>query len=176
MTDFSIVYDHVEPEHITHRIIFNPNYSNKKTQVPGTCMNRILQRVMKPGFFAALEASVSQTGWRNPILLYSTSEGLLLSFGGSRLRVAKRLGILIPAIIVDYTGNFEGSELVRPDNWKLFFQDVPEQFEFTDYGIDTHYSIERNRRDTFDPAGIAWTDDLKDTDFLDDEFSWLDRR
>jgi hypothetical protein len=126
---------------------------------------------MKPKFYAALEDNVRQDGFRNPILLYQTREGLLLGFGGSRLRVAKKLDILVPAIIVDYTDRFRLDEEVTPDNWEKFFQDIPALFVFTDIGIDTHYSLERNRREWYDPAGMAWVPE--DNDFLDEEFPWL---
>lgn len=171
---FDIRYAHVEPMQIKNRLCHNAAYGGPSTQVPGTCMIPHIKRPMKPEFFAALEENVRQHGFRNPILTYSTNEGLLLSFGGSRLRVAQKLGILVPSIVVDYNGLFVHDVRVDKSNWQEFFTDVPELFDFTDVGIDTHYSLERMRREFYDPAGMEWTHvDGVDTSFLDKEFPWL---
>ena len=170
---FTVRYAMVDPNQIINRIVFNPNYGGKACTVPGTCIVPITERQMKPEFFVAMTASISQTGYRNPITLYNTPEGLLLSFGGSRLRVAKQLDIDIPAIVVDYTGGFEDEEEVTMDNYVDFYTDVPVYFEWTNYGIETHYSLERMRREHYDPQGMEWTKDLEDTTFLAKEFPWL---
>ncbi len=78
----------------------------------------------------------------------------------------------IPAIVVDYTGKRSDAEEVTLDNFAEFFTDVPEYFEFTNVGVDTHYSLERNRRHTYDPAGFEWAKGKQD-DFLKEEFPWL---
>lgn len=161
----------IDPQVVVDRLCRNPNYGGKPCIVPGACVIPAVERAMKPKFFEALSKDVAKNGWRNPILLYDTPEGLLLAFGGSRLRVAKQLDKVIPAIVVDYTGAYASFPEVTPDNWQDFFQDVPELFEFTDTGVDTHYSLERNRRQWYDPAGMAWVP--KDNDFMEEEFSWL---
>ena len=161
----------VDAELVSNKIVHNPNYGGKACSVPGTCLIPVRERAMKPKFYIALEEHVSKNGFRNPILLYNTPEGLLLYFGGSRLRVAKRLGITVPAIIVDYVGDYALCPEVTPDNWQRFFTDVPQCFDFFDGGIDTHYSLERMRRDSYDPAGFAWTSE--DAEFIKEEFSWL---
>jgi len=176
MADFIVRYaPAVDPTLVTQRLIRNPNYGGKGCNVPGTCVIPLIERAIKPKFFEALEANVKRDGFRNPILLYATGRDLLLSFGGSRLRVAKRLGIKIPAIIVCYKNQYGYgfTDTVTPDNYHIFFTDVPELFEFTDYGIDTHYSLERNRREYYDPKGMAWTEQADDTTFLEKEFPWL---
>lgn len=171
---FTVRYAVVDPLRVTQRIIFNPNYGGKGCDVPGTCIVPVVERQMKPLFFEALLKDVDTAGFRNPITLYNTKQGLLLSFGGSRLRVAKQLEKDIPALIVDYTGAFEFDEEVTMDNFEDFFTDVPVYFEWTDYGIDTHYSLERLRRSDYDPAGMAWVVDYQGTtDFLTREFPWL---
>ena len=177
MADFDVLYcPEVDPELVMQRLIRNPNYGGKGCNVPGTCVIPLIERDIKPKFFEALEANVKRDGFRNPILLYATDQGLLLSFGGSRLRVAKRLGIKIPAIVVWYGDelNCWSTDTVTPDNYHIFFTDVPELFEFTDYGIDTHYSLERNRREFYDPKGMAWTEQADDTTFLSKEFPWIE--
>ena len=158
---------------VTRRLIRNPNYGGKPTVVPGACIIPLVERKIKPGFFDALRADVKKNGFRNPILLYNTPEGLLLAFGGSRLRVAKELDFPVSAIIVDYTDDYSWAIEVTEDNFAECFTDPPVLFKITDTGVDTHYSLERNRRESYDPAGMAWTKDLEDTNFLDAEFDWL---
>ena len=158
---------------VTRRLIRNPNYGGSPSVVPGACIIPVIERKMKPKFFKALREDVRLHGFRNPILLYNTPEGLLLSFGGSRLRVAKELDVRIPAIVVDYAGDYVDCPEITPDNYQEFFRDVPVLFKFTDIGVDTHFSLERARREYYDPAGLAWTSNLDDTTFLDEEFPWL---
>jgi len=164
----------VRPEEITHRLIRNPNYGGKPTVVPGACIMPVVERKIKPKFFEALRDNVKLDGFRNPILVYQTPEGLLLSFGGSRLRVAKELMLPIPVIVVDYTGEWIDCEIVHEGNYSEFFRDPPELFRITDTGVDTHYSLERNRREFYDPAGMEWVKDHEgDKDFMEEEFPWL---
>ena len=172
MSDFDVRYcPDVNPQVVVNRLCRNPNYGGKPCVVPGACVIPAIERAMKPKFFEALSKDVAQNGWRNPILLYDTPEGLLLAFGGSRLRVAKQLDIPIPAIVVDYTGSYAVFIEVTADNWMSFFRDVPVLFVFTDTGVDTHYSLERNRRQWYDPAGMAWVP--TGNDFIEEEFPWL---
>jgi hypothetical protein len=172
MTSFSVQFGIVNPKLVTQRIIRNPNYGGKGCKVPGTCIIPLVERKIKPKFFDALRKDVAANGFRNPILLYHVDGKLLLSFGGSRLRIAKELDQMIPAIIVDYDGVFFGGR-VTLDNYASFFVDPPELFEFTDYGVDTHYSLERNRREHYDPNGMKWAEALDDKEFLTEEFPWL---
>ena len=175
MVDFDVRFvSAVNASLVTQRLIRNPNYGGSSTVVRGACVIPIKFRDIKPKFFEALKENVKLDGFRNPILLYATPEGLLLSFGGSRLKVARELDKFIPAIVVDYTGGYVRSPEVLPSNFRDYFRDVPIHFEFTDYGIDTHYSLERNRREWYDPAGMAWVQDhTGNKDFLAEEFPWL---
>lgn len=173
--NFNVRYcEDVHAQNVTHRIIFNPDYGGQGCDVPGTCILRIRERAIKPKFFEQLEKNVAKDGFRNPIILYNVTEhGLLLSFGGSRLRVAKKLDIPIPAIVVDYTHDYYDLPEVTLDNFAEFFTDVPLHFEFTEHGIDTHYSLERMRRQSYDPGGFAWTENAEDKGFIEEEFPWL---
>lgn len=175
MKPFDVRFDAtVDPQTITHRIVFNPQYGGDPVSVPGAVMARLPRAPDKPGFFKALQENIKMDGFRNPIILYNTVEGLLLEFGGSRLRVAQRLDKRIPAIVVDYTGEYLLFEEVGSHNWKTFFRDIPEYFEFHDEGVSTHYSMERNRRNNHDPAGLVWVKDHEgDVSFLKDEFPWI---
>ena len=173
MKNFTVRHALVPPEYIKHRIVFNPNYGGASCSVPGTCVVPLLERPMKPKFFEALEADVRQHGFRNPIVVYAVDAQLLLSFGGNRLRIAKRLDRVIPAIIVDYDGVYGQHPIVTEDTYRRFFTDVPKWFEFTDTGVITHYSLERARRNEYDPVGFEWTKDIDDKEFIEEEFPWL---
>lgn len=176
LSKFSVRYvPDVCSRDVTQRIIFNPNYGGKSCAVPGSCVIPIRERKIKPKFFEALRKSVAEKGFRNPILLYNTTdEGLLLAFGGSRLRVAKELLRPVPAIVVDYSLTYDRYDEVDEDNWQSYFVDEPELFTFTDVGVETHYSLERNRREHYDPAGMKWTEDYDgDKQFIKEEFPWL---
>lgn len=176
MKPFELRFDNtVDPQVVTHKIVFNPAYGDDPAGVPGAVKVPIARRPPdKPGFFDALRMNVKMDGFRNPIILYNTTEGLLLEFGGSRLRVAKNLDKRIPAIVVDYAGDYLLFEEVTERNWTSFFRDVPEYFEFTDRGVETHYSLEWNRRNNHDSAGFAWVQDHEgDVEFLKEEFPWI---
>ncbi len=164
----------IHPDWITHRLVKNPNYGGAAVSLHGWKTTPVTPAKYKKGFFEEMRKSVRQEGFRNPILAYNLPEGLFLSFGCSRLRVAKEEVVLIPAIIMDYHGTFVHDREVTPDNWQEFFTDVPEWHEFTEDGFDYHYSLERNRRDTYDPKGLAWAqEDYVDESFIDTEFWWV---
>lgn len=173
MTAFKVRHVYLNPHDVERRIVFNKYYGGDECSVPGTCIIRITERKMKPLFFEALCLDVERNDFRNPIVVYRVGGESLLSFGGSRLRIAKRLDRHIPAIVIDYGGDFGHAPEVTPDNYGEFFTDVPELFEFTDIGVVTHYSLERNRRETYDPAGMEWTKCLDNDNFVDEEFPWL---
>lgn len=164
----------LEPEDITHRLAFNPNYPGIPTGVPGAVGVPIRNKI-KPETRERIRQSVDRQGIRNPITAYLTHEGLFLGFGGGRLQAAKALQVFVPAIVIDYTGEMSDYEEVTPDNWKEFFTDVPVYFEFTDFGIYTHYGLERNRDEPVDKAGLAWAGPedmpaiIKESPWLEDE-------
>ena len=91
---------------------------------------------------------------------------------------AQRAGLpTIPALVnvghgVRLTGD---PPEVTPENVTEFFTDPPEWYEFTERGFEYHYSIEKNRRDHYDPAGLEWLSTLDEDDksFLSEEFQWL---
>jgi len=125
----------------------------------------------KPQFREALRDSIAAEGIRNPVVIYSLAEGDFLSFGGSRVDAARDGGLdSIPALINDYCERYSEGVRVTHANVASFFTDVPEYIEFTPTGVDTHYSLERNRRDHYDAAGMKWAGDAS---FIKDEFSWI---
>ena len=139
---------------IKGRIIRNPGYSGQKVSIHGWCWTDCVSQNRKPGFREALRDSIAAEGVRNPIVVFALAEGCFISFGGSRVSAARDVGLVsIPAIVNDYCGRFEGNPEVTEDNWHEFFADKPKYVEFTEYGFDTHYFMERNRRGDVDPAG-----------------------
>lgn len=168
---FDIRYAEVPVSGILGRIIRNPNYGGPVLSIHGWTWRPDISTHRKPRFQEALRQSISEEGFRNPVIVYATDEGDFLSFGGSRLRAARDLGCeTIPALVNDYAGRYADCPLVTPENVRGFFKDVPEYIEFTKTGVDTHYSLERNRRDHYDPAGMKWADDAE---FIADEFPWI---
>lgn len=171
-TRFDIVFAQVAVESLKGHIIRNPNYGGNKAGIHGWCWRPELSSARKPEFMKALSESIREEGFRNPIVVYATSEGNFVSFGGSRALCARRLGLrTIPALVNDYCGRYESCPEVTPKNAHTFFKDVPQYIEFTPEGIDTHYSMERNRRNSSDPAGYAWMP--KDAAWVANEFPWL---
>jgi hypothetical protein len=169
-----IRYAHVDSALITHRLVKNENYGGQAVSLHGWKTTPVTPAKYKKEFFNQMRESVRREGFRNPILTYCLPEGLFLSFGCSRLRVAQELGIEIPTIIMDYTGEYYEHTEVQPDNWENFFTDVPKWHEFNSDGFEYHYSLERNRRNSYDEGGFTWTkEDYVDDDFIETEFPWI---
>ena len=155
---------------ILGKIIRNPEYGGPAL-INGWTWRPVLEVSAKPQFRAALAKSIESSGMRNPLIIYALDEGDFLSFGGSRLRAAIELKLKkVPCLINDYVDRYEGEE-VTPDNWRTFFTDIPTFFEFGENGMDYHYSLERNRRNEYDEAGMRWADG--DNDFIATEFEWI---
>jgi len=158
---------------IIGKIVRNPLYGGPSTSHPhGYPWQPVPEPGFKPSFFASLAKDVKENGFRNPIILQSMAEGLYLQFGGSRLKVARKLELpTIPAIVVDWCERFSFYPRVWVGNWQTFFTDVPRIFEFTPEGVETHYALERKRRHLYDPEGFAWCGE--DADFIDTDFPWV---
>ncbi len=172
MPDFNIRYGEIKCDEVKGRLIRNPGYGGPGVSLNGWRWRDSISNHTKPEFQAALEANIAKDGVRNPILVWSLPEGILLTFGGSRLKACLRLGLeTIPAIVNDYTGTYAAWPEVKPDNWEGFFIDPPRFFDFTEFGADYHYNLERARRHEHDPAGFAWADN--DALFINKEFPWV---
>jgi hypothetical protein len=155
------------------RLIRNPNYGGPSVGLNGWRWRDSISNHTKEQFQGALNEDISKHGVRNPILVWALPEGILLTFGGSRLKACREVGIdSIPAIINDYTGAFELSPEVRPDNWRTFFTDPPREVEFGEFGLDYHYNLERARRHDHDEAGFAWLEG-ETPPFIAREFPWV---
>lgn len=171
---FTVRFVHVPLEGIKGRIIRNPNYGGPALSIYGWTWRPDVSTHRKPMFQEALRESIKREGIRNPVVVYATIEGDFLSFGGSRLRAAREVGLEhIPALVNDYCGRYEDAPEVTEENVRSFFVDQPEYIEFTPTGVDTHYSLERNRRNHYDPAGMAWADGQP---FIAHEFPWIEEK
>lgn len=166
----------IDPHRITDRIVFNPNYGGRSVGVVGACAVPIRtgKKGIKPDTRERIKQSVEREGFRNPIIVYRTKDGWFLSFGGGRLEAAKALDIPIPAIVVDYRGYLDTCPEVTEHNWREYFTDAPEYFEFTDVGISTHYNLESGREGAADEAGLAWASE-EDMLAILKESPWLTR-
>ena len=172
MSEYSIRYGQVNEKDIRGRLIRNPQYGGPSVGLNGWRWQPGISNHTKPQFQAALNESIEQDGIRNPVLVWSLPEGIFLTFGGSRVKAARAIGLEhVPAIINDYTGDYHECPEVTPDNWQGFFTDVPRTFEFTEDGADYHYHLERARRHAHDEAGLAWIGE--DASFLATEFPWI---
>ena len=170
---FDVRFANIDPRTILGRLIRNPNYGGPDVGLNGWTWRPEVSKHGKEGFQAALEESVRSSGVRNPVLVWSLSEGIFLTFGGSRVRAALSCGLdTVPAIINDYSGAFREEVLVTPDNVESFFTDMPRDWEFGEYGFDYHYNLERARRHNYDESGLNWLGE--DTpEWLFKEFPWL---
>jgi hypothetical protein len=162
----------IDPKMITHRICLNPNYGGISTGVPGTVGVKIRNKV-KPETRERIRLSIEREGVRNPIIVYNTTQGMFLGFGGGRLQACAALDKPVPAIVIDYVGDMVDHPEVTPSNWQDFFTDVPDYFEWTDFGIYTHYGLERSREEDVDTKGIAWAS-ADDMPAIINESPWLD--
>ena len=172
MSAYSVRFSHIPVGGVSGRLIRNPNYGGPTVSLNSWCYSVSISNHTKPGFQAALTASIKEEGVRNPILVWALPEGMFLTFGGSRLKSCREAEVAeIPAIINDYTGAFMGCPEVTPTNVGSFFQDPPKDFEFGKDGFDYHYNLERARRHDHDPSGFAWVEGTPE--FIKTEFPWL---
>jgi len=82
-------------------------------------------------FYTRLEESVKREGFRNPVQVYEKPGERTFPYGGSRVYIAHRLQIPVPAIITDWVGTFEHWELVTSlEQALLKFKDLPSVLEF----------------------------------------------
>lgn len=82
-------------------------------------------------FYTRLEASVKQEGFRNPVMCYEKPGERTFPYGGSRVYMAHKLQISVPALISDWTGAFRHFELITTVNQALAkFRDPPTVLEF----------------------------------------------
>jgi hypothetical protein len=170
---FSVRFALIDVDRIMGRLIRNPGYGGESVSLNNWKWLPRISNHTKAGFQAALDASVAESGIKNPILVWALPEGILLTFGGSRVKACRNVGVArIPAIINDYTEEFKDAPEVTRDNWRTFFEHPPRDVEFGEYGFDYHYNLERARRFDHDPAGFAWLEG-ETPEFIATEFPWV---
>ncbi len=82
-------------------------------------------------FYTRLEASVLKEGFRNPVMCYEKPGERTFPYGGSRVWMAWKLKIPVPALVSDWTGAFKHFELVTTlDQALAKFRDKPTVLEF----------------------------------------------
>lgn len=82
-------------------------------------------------FYTRLEASIKAEGFRNPIMVYEKHGERTFPYGGSRVYMAHKLQIPVPAIVTDWTGAFAHWEEIKTVDQALSkFTDLPTVLEF----------------------------------------------
>lgn len=82
-------------------------------------------------FYTRLEESVKREGFRNPVMCYEKPGERTFPYGGSRVYMAHKLQVPVPAIISDWTGAFKHFELITTlDQALAKFLDPPTVLEF----------------------------------------------
>lgn len=102
--EYSIRYGIVSCNDISDRVIvYNPQYGqrvgpygSRPVEPPRHKIERLYP------FYEKLEESVLAEGFRNPIFCNSISQGTFCKYGTSRLWIAKKHGLPIPAVIADH--------------------------------------------------------------------------
>lgn len=82
-------------------------------------------------FYTRLEESIKREGFRNPVMCYEKKGERTFPYGGSRVYMAHKLQIPVPAIVSDWTGVFKHFELITTVDQALSkFTDKPTVLEF----------------------------------------------
>lgn len=126
---YTIRYGDIPSSQISDRVIvYNPNY--------GTPIGPYGSRPVKPDgekmrrlrdFYEKLEESVLEEGFRNPIFCNSIDEGTFCKYGTSRLWIAKKHRLAIPAVIADYDGRWgDLEELFSEADIRAKYVDQPQ--------------------------------------------------
>ena len=93
---------------------------------------RIKQEEDSRQFFTKLEASIKKEGVVNPVnLIAQLNGGFKVAMGGSRVWIAQKLDLIIPAIITDKYELFPDAETLNTEEEVLAkFKDKPHGIEF----------------------------------------------
>jgi hypothetical protein len=100
-------------------------------------LERIQEMEEKNGFFSKLEKSILEEGFRNPIVLTSKNDRLTPRYGGSRIMIAQKHKMDIPAIIADFDDRFSNAEILSDANKiRSKFKDQPKSIHYKPHGIN----------------------------------------
>jgi len=132
---YDICYGIVESNVISDRVIvYNPKYGEpigpygSRPVVPSKHKRDRLYP-----FYENLEKSVLEESFRNPIFCNSIEQGTFCKYGTSRLWVAKKHNLPIPAVIADFDGRWDDLEkLSGEDDIKGKYIDLPQIIEVYD--------------------------------------------
>jgi hypothetical protein len=159
---YTIRYVVVDPQDIINMCGPDYNYiprgwSEKEIQKQKEQEKRFIEYFNKEiNFFNNLEKSILEKGILNPVLLTSglpqfrniehmapeqqkiPAKDMLVCelLGGSRIYVAKKLNMFVPAIICDFTGAFQNyPQLFTEVDIRSYFNNPPEFIQITDKGV-----------------------------------------
>lgn len=72
-------------------------------------------------WFTGLEQSILEEGVRNPVVLTQRDRKLTSRYGGTRILIAQRHGLTVPAVIADFDGRWKQLELISMETiWDKF--------------------------------------------------------
>jgi hypothetical protein len=135
---YTIRYGVMNPKDFEQRVLVwkNPAYGNPVgehgTRALRPCAAHMRELEAKTGFYSKLETSLKEEGVRNPIFALSLPEGTFCRYGTSRLWIARKLGIKLPAIIADFDGRWDKlEELFTEEDVLSRYKDAPGLVEIT---------------------------------------------
>ena len=132
---YKIKFGLIKPTEISDKVIVkNPNYGTRIGEWGSreVTPNQDKQYLLKD-FYQKLEESILREGFRNPIFCNSLEEGTFCRYGTSRLWIAKRHNLEIPAIIADYKDRWNTlEELFSEEEIRSKFNDQPKIIEITE--------------------------------------------
>lgn len=101
---------------------------------------RIDQLNSENQWFIKLEQSILQNGIHNPICITAQQGHLSVRYGGSRLMIAQKHNLTIPAIVADYDNHFPHAEEAGREDPATFirskYKNQPSKIYFKPHGIN----------------------------------------
>ncbi len=112
---------------------------------------RVEKLNMVNGFFIKLEKSMLEEGIRNPVILTAQQGKLINRYGGSRVMIAQKHNLIVPAIVADFENRFpDGEILIGEKQIREKFTDKPRKILIKHYGINVsgcdHYHLRDDRK------------------------------
>lgn len=87
-------------------------------------------------WFEKLEESILKEGIKNPVVINAKKDGIKSCYGGSRIMIAQKHGLKIPAIIADFDNIFPDAEvLTQPTHIIKKFFTPPAKIRQKPHGI-----------------------------------------
>lgn len=117
------------------------DYKIRYTKVHSAVINNIIhpsdqELADRHEWFARLELSILRTGFRNPVVLTAKDGVLTPRYGGSRIMIAQKYGLVVPAIVADFSNMFpDAPEISYWDIW-TYYKDPPKNIILKPHGIN----------------------------------------